>query len=298
MIEVKSVYKKFGEKNVLEDVSFKIEDGKVFGLVGINGAGKSTLLRIMSGVYKSDQGEILYDGIDVYDNPIIKKDIFFLSDFPYYPKSWTVDKFLDFYSTYYDINIAIFNKLLEEFKLPYKKSIKNFSKGMKRQLFIALTIAISPKYLLLDEAFDGLDPLARLIFKRALFDALDKKRMTVIISSHSLRELEDICDVYGILDSHKIMYSGDLTEDKANINTYQIAFNCEKRRDDFKGFDIIHFSKTGKVIKLVIKGNKKVVMDELNKMKPILLETIPLNFEDMFIYEINKKGYNEDEKEF
>lgn len=296
MIEVKNVYKNFGDKSVLDNVSFKIEDGKIFGLVGINGAGKSTLLRIMSGVYKAEQGEVLYDGQNVYNNPNVKKDIFFLSDNPYYPKNWTVDKFLNFYNTYYDVNMATFNKLLKEFNLPLNKTINNFSKGMKRQLFIALTIAISPKYLLLDEAFDGLDPLARLIFKRALFEALDNKRMTVIISSHSLRELEDLCDLYGILDNRKIMYSGDLGEDKANINTYQIVFNNEKSKEDFKNFNVIHFSRTGRVLKLVIKGNKNDVMNELNKMKPLLLEIIPLNFEDLFIYQVNKKGYMEDEK--
>ena len=296
MIEVKNIFKSFGEKNVLEDVSFKIEDGKIFGLVGINGAGKSTLLRIMSGVYIADHGEVLYDNQNVYDNPNVKKDVFFLSDSPYYPKNWTIDKFLKFYNTYYDVDMATFNKLLREFNLPLDKTINNFSKGMKRQLFIALTIAISPKYLLLDEAFDGLDPLARLIFKRALFEALDKKRMTVIISSHSLRELEDLCDLYGILDNRKISYSGDLGEDKANINTYQIVFEKEKSKDDFKNFDVIHFSRTGRVLKMVIKGNKNNVINELNKMKPLLLETIPLNFEDLFIYQVNKKGYIEDEK--
>ena len=296
MIEVKNIFKSFGEKNVLEDVSFKIEDGKIFGLVGINGAGKSTLLRIMSGVYRADHGEVLYDNQNVYDNPNVKKDVFFLSDSPYYPKNWTIDKFLKFYNTYYDVDMATFNKLLREFNLPLDKTINNFSKGMKRQLFIALTIAISPKYLLLDEAFDGLDPLARLIFKRALFEALDKKRMTVIISSHSLRELEDLCDLYGILDNRKISYSGDLGEDKANINTYQIVFEKEKSKDDFKNFDVIHFSRTGRVLKMVIKGNKNNVINELNKMKPLLLETIPLNFEDLFIYQVNKKGYIEDEK--
>ena len=296
MIEVKNIFKSFGDKNVLEDVSFKIEDGKIFGLVGINGAGKSTLLRIMSGVYKADYGEVLYDYQNVYDNPNVKKDIFFLSDSPYYPKNWTIDKFLKFYNTYYEVDMATFNKLLREFNLPLNKTINNFSKGMKRQLFIALTIAIAPKYLLLDEAFDGLDPLARLIFKRALFEALDKKRMTVIISSHSLRELEDLCDLYGILDNRKIMYSGDLGEDKANINTYQIVFDKEKSKEDFKHLDVIHFSRSGRVLKMVIKGNKNDVINELNKMKPLLLETIPLNFEDLFIYQVNKKGYMEDEK--
>lgn len=291
MIEIKNISKSFVDKKVLENVSLKIDDGKIFGLVGINGAGKSTLLRIMSGVYEADDGDVFYDNKKVYDNPEAKKDIFFLSDNPFYPKSWTVKNFLDFYSNYYDVNIAVFNKLLEQFKLPFKKSINNYSKGMKRQLFLAIAIAISPKYLLLDEAFDGLDPLARLTFKRAVFHLFDHKRTTIIISSHSLRELEDICDNYGILDRHKILYSGDLEGDKSNINTYQIAFKEEKSKEIFNDFDVIHFSKTGRVMKVVIRGDKKVVMDVLKKLNPILLEIIPLNFEDIFVYQVEKEGY-------
>ena len=291
MIEVEHLYKTLGNNHVLEDVNFKVEDGKIFGLVGINGAGKSTLLRLMSGVYKEDAGKILYDGKEVYENVEVKKDIFFLSDYPYYPKNSTVATFLDFYSTFYDVDINLFNKLLKEFKLPLQKSINNYSKGMKRQLFIALAIAISPKYLLLDEAFDGLDPLARLIFKRNLIKRLEAKNMTVVISSHSLRELEDICDSYGLLDNHKIMHSGDLLEDKENIHTYQVAFEKDLAKEDFKDFNVCYFSKLGKVIKIVIKGNKDEVVSKLNKMHPIFLDVIPLNFEEMFVYEVEEKGY-------
>ena len=296
MIEVKNLSKNFSDKIVLDGLNFKIEDGKVFGLVGINGAGKSTLLRIMSDVYAPDKGEVLYDNQNVKDNPKVKKDIFFLSDFPYYPKNWNIKNFLNFYNTFYNVNIATFNKLLTEFKLPIKKSINHFSKGMKRQLFISLAIAISPKYLLLDEAFDGLDPLAKLIFKKSLFEALDNKRMTIIISSHSLKELQDICDSYGIIDEHKIICNMDIGKENENINAYQLAFDVEKGKTDFKAFDIIDFSKSGKVIKIVIKGDKKSVMAKLEKMKPLVLETVPLNFEDLFIYEVNKKGYVKNEK--
>ncbi len=296
MIEVKNLSKSFDDKIVLEGLNFKIDDGKVFGLVGINGAGKSTLLRIMSDVYSPDKGEVLYDNQNVKDNENIKKDIFFLSDFPYYPKKWNIKNFLNFYNAFYNINIATFNKLLSEFKLPIKKSIHNFSKGMKRQLFISLAIAISPKYLLLDEAFDGLDPLAKLIFKKSLFEALDNKRMTIIISSHSLKELQDICDSYGIIDEHKIICNMDMNMGNENVNAYQIVFDSEKNVKNFKDFEVVDFSKTGKVIKIVIKGDKKEVMSKLKKMKPLVLESIPLDFEDLFIYEVNKKGYVKNEK--
>ena len=296
MIDIKNVSKSFGDKVVLKDVCLKIDDGKVFGLVGVNGAGKSTLLRIIAGVYQSNAGEVIIENQNVYDNPKVKKDVFFLSDNPYYPKNWNVSDFLNFYSTYYNVNISTFNRLLKKFDLPFKKSINNFSKGMKRQLFLALAIAISPKYLLLDEAFDGIDPLARLTFKRELIDAIEQNNITVIISSHSLRELEDICDNYGILDKNKILYSGNLETDKSKLNTYQVAFKDDKTIDDFKEFDVIHFSKLGKVIKVVIKGDKDVIMEKIKAMNPLLLEIIPLNFEDMFVYQVEKEGYLKNEK--
>ncbi len=204
MIKIENLTKNLGENKVLEGLDLIINDGDIFGLVGINGAGKSTLLRTISGVYEAESGSITYDGKDVFENPEVKKDIFFLSDNPYYPNNSSINNIIDFYKSFYDIDVERFNKIINKFKLDTKKTINNFSKGMKRQLFIALAIAIGPKYLFLDEAFDGLDPLARLIFKRELSELIEEKKITVIISSHSLRELEDICDKYGLLDKGKI----------------------------------------------------------------------------------------------
>ena len=168
MIEIKHLSKSFGDKKVLEDLDLVIENGKVFGLVGINGAGKSTLLRLLSGIYKADSGNIYIDGEDVYENEKVKKNIFFLPDEPYYAANTTPLSLISLYETFYELDKEVYLNYLNGFALPLKKSMHNFSKGMKRQVFIALALAIKPKYLLLDEAFDGLDPLARLTFKRAL----------------------------------------------------------------------------------------------------------------------------------
>ena len=170
MIEIKKLCKSYGDKLVLNNLSITIENGKIFGLVGINGAGKSTLLRLISGIYKADCGDILVDGENVYENENKKKDIFFLPDEPYYGINTTPLNLIDLYQEFYDFNKQEYLNYLEIFKLPLNKKMHTFSKGMKRQVFVSLALAIKPKYLLLDEAFDGLDPLARLTFKRAIID--------------------------------------------------------------------------------------------------------------------------------
>ena len=162
---------------------------------------------------------------------------------------------------------------------------------MKRQLFIALALAIAPKYLFLDEAFDGLDPLARLIFKRELNDLLEEKQMTVIISSHSLRELEDICDSYGLIDCGKITNTGSIEDRKLLYHKYQLAFLDEKEKSDFEDLDIVSFNKVGRIIKLVIRGDEEECNKKLEKYNPLLIDKINIDFEELFIIEVESKGY-------
>ena len=202
MIEIKNLSKSYGKTSVLEKVNLTVSEGSVFGLVGINGAGKSTLLRLISGVLKPNEGEIFVDGELVYENEKAKGKMFFLPDDPYYTPNINSKGLAELYKTFYDFNEETYAQYLDKFKLSEKAPIRNFSKGMKRQVFVSLALAVRPKYLLLDEAFDGLDPLARMVFKRGLIELVEEKKSAVIISSHSLRELEDISDSYGLLD-HK-----------------------------------------------------------------------------------------------
>ena len=291
MIKIEKLVKNLGDNRVLDNLDLIINDGDIFGLVGINGAGKSTLLRTISGVYEADGGSITYDDKNVFENPEVKKDIFFLSDNPHYPNNSSIDNILDFYKAFYDIDTERFYRIIAKFKLDTKKAINNFSKGMKRQLFIALAIAISPKYLFLDEAFDGLDPLARLIFKRELTELIEEKKITVIISSHSLRELEDICDKYGLLDGGKIESSGNIIDSKEKYHKYQLAFNEDLDIDAFKEFDIASFNKVGRIIRIVVKGEEDEIMDKINKLNPMLVDKIDIDFEELFIIEVEGKGY-------
>ena len=290
MIEIKNLAKSFSDKDVLKEVNLKIEEGKVFGLVGINGSGKSTLLRLISGVYKADLGSVLIDSENVYENEYAKSKIFFLPDDPYYGNNTTPLSLIDLYVGFYNLDKEVYIKYLNNFKIPLKKSMKNFSKGMKRQVFISLALAIKPKYLLLDEAFDGLDPLARLIFKRALIDLVSENNTTIIISSHSLRELEDICDSYGLLDNMSISASGDITEAINSIHKYQVAFKDVYKEEDFD-IEFIKYSQDSRVIKVVVKENYEEFKEKISKFNPLIIDEIEIDFEELFIIEVESRGY-------
>lgn len=289
MIDVINLCKSYGKNNVLINANLKIGDGTIFGLVGINGAGKSTLLRLLSGVMQADSGQILINGEEVYENENIKKDIFFLPDDPYYTTNLTGNQQATFYKNFYEFDDNIFKSYIEKFSLDPNKPIRNFSKGMKRQIFISLALACRPKYLFLDEAFDGLDPLARLEFKRGLIE-LQEQGTSVVIASHSLRELEDICDSFALLDGHVVKAYGKIDNELSKLNKYQLVFATNIEQKDLP-FECIHFEKTGRVIKVVVRGDSEEVRAKIDAMKPLIVDEIPMDFEDLFIYEVGERGY-------
>ena len=210
MIEIQNLSHCLGGKTVLRDIDLKITDNTILGIVGINGAGKSTLLRLLAGVYLPDAGSIKYDGRSPAEADT-RKDIFFLPDDPYYTSFMTPNTLFDFYKCFHpNMDRETYEGLLREYKIDQKGKVRNFSKGMRRQVFIALALAVKPKYLLLDEAFDGLDPLSRKIFKDAIISLVEEGQTTVLIASHSLRELEDFCDRFILIDSNVIKSQGDM----------------------------------------------------------------------------------------
>ena len=293
MLKIENISKKLGNKIVLDNLSLTINDGSVFGLVGINGAGKSTLLRCIAGIYECDNGSITIDDNHVYENELIKKDIFFVSDDPYYPINATIIDLKNFYKSFYEFDEEIYSKYLDLFKLKENVIIHTFSKGMKRQVFILMALAISPKLLILDEAFDGLDPFVRLTFKKSLIELIENKNITVIISSHNLRELEDICDGFAILENHQICTSGDIMESKDNVHKIQLAFSDEIEQSVFDGLDILSIKQTSRVYSIVVKGDIEHVTNYLNELKPILLEVLSVSFEELFLFEMQARGYSE-----
>ena len=292
MLKIRSLTKKFQEKSVLVDVNLDIEPGSVFGLIGPNGSGKSTLLKIMAGILKPDLGGVCIDGEKVFDNASVKQDILLISDDPFYFFNASLHDMKDFYQLWYpDFNEETYAKYRDIFKLDERRAMKNFSKGMKRQAFIVLALAIAPKYLFLDEAFDGLDPVMRLTFKRAIAKLIEEKEMTVVISSHNLRELEDICDTFGILEDNNIRTAGYVDETKENIHKIQLAFKEAKTIEDFKDLDVLSIQIQSRVVNLVVKGNIEKIKNYIQTMHPLMMEVLNVNLEEVFIYEMEKKGY-------
>lgn len=291
MIEINNLKKVLGDRVILDNLNLKINSGSIFGLVGINGAGKSTFLRCVTGIFKPEEGNVLINGEEVYDNSYIKSKIFFVNDEFYFERNDTINKIRDMYKMFYDFDDQAYFKYLNLFKLDPSKHINNYSKGMKRQVSLLMALSIKPQVLLLDEAFDGLDPLIRLNFKKAL-GMLVEEGSTIIISSHNLKELEDICDSFGILDDSHIKTSGQIADNLDNIHKYQVAFNEFKVVEDFKDFEVINFSSIGRVNTLVIKGNKEVIMEKLTALNPLLLEVLDIDFEELFIFEVEGGNNN------
>ena len=285
MLKIEGLYKAFKDKKVLEGLDLVLNEGSIFGLVGVNGAGKSTLLRCIAGIYEADHVSVLFNGEDTFKNPAVRKDIFFVSDEPYYPIAANIRTMKEFYSSFYDVDMKTYSEVLNLFHLDDTKPISSFSKGMKRQASLLFALSIAPKLLLLDEAFDGLDPIVRHDLKRMLYELIEEQKATIIISSHNLKELEDICDSYGILENGRIASYGDLLESKANLNKYQLAFASPIDESVFDAFDILYSRKEGSVYSFVIRGDRQQVEEKLQKLDPLILDTLPVNFEELFIYE-------------
>ena len=287
MIEIQGLKKSYGSKLVLDGVHLTVPDGAKFGLVGINGAGKSTLLRLIADVLRPDEGSILLDGECVTGNAKKREELFFLPDDPYYASGTTIAKLIDLYRTFYPFDRALFDKYASAFGLQLLTPIRNFSKGMKRQAFAALALACRPRYLLLDEAFDGLDPLARLELKRGLIEQED---CTVLISSHSLRELEDICSGFALLDGGTIADAGDIHDALGKVHKFQFALEKEVRREDIP-FECLSFEAEGRVAKIIVRGEPEYILRMLEALHPLFVEEIAVDFEELFLKKKKKRGY-------
>ena len=287
MITIKGLRKSYGTKEVLSGVSLTVPDASVFGLVGINGAGKTTLLRMMADVLRPDEGTVEYDGENIAGNAKKRKELFFLPDEPYYTAGTTVEKLVALYKSYYAFDDELFARYEALFSLERRTPIHNFSKGMKRQTFAALALATRPKYLLLDEAFDGLDPLARLELKRGI---ISLEGTTAVISSHSLRELEDICSGFALLDGGAVADAGDLSETLERVHKFQAAFEEPVPRERFP-FECLSFESEGRVVRFVVRGEREEIVSALKALSPIFVEEIKVDFEELFLCEVRSRGY-------
>ncbi len=298
MIEIKNITKTFDNTVILNDVSSTINEGCIYGLIGANGAGKSTLLRLIAGVYKADSGEILIDGEPVYENPNAKEKINYVSDELYFLPGANLERMAKMYSSLFkNFSFERFNKLVETFKLDSKASINTFSKGMKRQAAMILNMSCMPKYIFFDETFDGLDPVMRNVVKALFVEDVLERKTTIIITSHSLRELEDTCDQLSLLHKGGIVFEKDVQDLKSDMFKVQIGFDYDFTKELFNNFNLLSYSQHGHMASFILKGDKEKTLESLNSLNPVLVEVIPLSLEEVFVHETSALGYKFDEVE-
>lgn len=296
MIEIIQATKKFGKLVAVDNIDFAINDGMILGVVGSNGAGKSTLLRLISGVYSLNEGNIIVDDMEVFDNPSAKKNFVFLSDTPNIEFSTTLKSLSKEYAIHYqDFSFDEFNQLCKHFTLDVDTPISNLSKGMKRQAMIILALSCKCKYLVLDETLDGLDPVIRGVVKKKIYDSVLREKTTVIISSHSLKELEDFCDSIVMIHKGKMIFQRTVEDMQTLLFKVQVAFSKEYNSSIFDKLNVIKYSKNGSVSNLIVKGDKDEIISELELLSPILLEAVPLSLEEIFTYELKERGYTIDD---
>lgn len=293
MIKIQNLTKTFGQKKALDNISFNIDAASVFGLVGSNGAGKSTLLRILAGVFRQDGGRILIDGEEPYENISLKSQIAFVSDFPYFPAGNTLSSNAEYFRNIYPLwNDAQYKKLLDTFPITQYQKISAMSKGMQRQAAIILALSCSPKYILFDEIFDGLDPVIRELVKKILIDYVEETMATVVIASHNLRELEGFCDHIGLLHMGGILLEKDIDGDAINLYKLQFVMPDEDFDEIKDELEIVKQSRQGKLTEITVKGDIEQIKEKVNSKSPVFLEVLPLTLEELFISEMEAVGYD------
>lgn len=295
MINVEGVSKRFDDFAALDDVTCNIADGCIYGMVGSNGAGKSTFLRVLSGIYKADRGYAFLDGMNVYENPSAKNKLVFIADELFFLPGANMDKMANLYSSIYDrFDYERYHYLTGVFQLNPKKAISNFSKGMKRQAAIILALSTRAKYMFFDETFDGLDPVMRNLVKKLICNDVAEMNSTVIVTSHSLRELEDICDHLALLHKGGMVLDSDVLELKTSQFKVQVAFREDFGVEKFSDIKITRYRQEGSVANMIVSGDREKTVELFKAMNPLVLDVLPLTLEEVFTYEMEALGYNFD----
>ena len=296
MIVAENLGKKFRNKTVIRQMNCAIKEGSIYGLVGANGAGKSTFLRMLAGVYQPSEGKAEINGEAVFDNAKIKKEIVFIPDELYFFPNYNFRMMADYYASLYEhFDRHRFQMLCDHFKLDTEARIQNFSKGMKRQGALILALSTRAHYFFFDETFDGLDPVMRSLVKSVLSEDVAQRSSTVLLTSHNLRELEDLCDHMGLLVEGRIMFESDIDSLKTEMFKVQIALPDKTfDRDEFRQLKVLYYKKSGSIATMIVKGDRELVTDVLRSKQPIILDLLPLSLEEVFIYEMEGYGYEFD----
>ena len=291
MIEVSNLVKTFDGFRALDGLDLHVPKGGIYGLVGPNGSGKSTVIRHITGIYRPDSGFVAVDGQPVYENPAVKRRIAYISDDVYAFLSANIRDMRDFYRGIYpQFDMQRFEALREAFPLDEKKAIRHLSKGMQKQAAFWLAMCCRPDYLILDEPVDGLDPVMRRRVWSILMGDVADRGTTVLVSSHNLRELEDVCDHVGIIDHGRVLIERSLSELQDNIVKLQVVFRGEQS-ESLPGLDILHRSTSGRVHTVIVRGSQAAITARMAEIDPLFFDLLPLTLEEIFIYELGGADY-------
>lgn len=292
MIQVENLVKTFDGFRALDGADFHVKKGAIYGLVGPNGAGKSTLIRHLTGIYKQDEGSVLIDGEPVFENPAVKEKIAYIPDDLFYFAQADTMEMKKFYEGIYpNFDAGLFEKIRETFpSIDTKQTIRSLSKGMQKQVAFWLAISARPQILILDEPVDGLDPVMRRQIWSLILQDVTEHGTTVLVSSHNLRELEDVCDHVGIMNHGKIIIERSLSELQSSICKIQAAFQAEMPKLP-KDLEVLHMSTTGRVHTMIVRGEPKQIKEQFTVLNPMLMDVLPLSLEEIFIYELGGADY-------
>lgn len=293
MIKVSNITKKFDEHTAIDNLSFEVGNSSVYGLVGYNGAGKTTLLKIIAGVYMSDSGSVEFDGVDITEHPEVKQKLFYVPDDLHFGLNSTMESMARFYHSYYpEFSYSTFVSLSDLFGLNRKKRISGFSKGMQRQAEIVLALSSMPKILLLDECFDGLDPAKRNLTKKLLLDYMAEKECSVVISSHNLHELADMCDHIALINGQKIAIDCAVDDMNGSRCKFRLAFSENVSEELFRGIEYKNYKEDGRIITFTVSKNLEAAEERIAQLNPVLVERFPLSLEEIFLEEMEDTNYD------
>ena len=292
MIEVKDLVKRFDGFAALDGATISVPAGSVYGLVGPNGAGRSTVIRHLTGIYRQDTGTVRMGGEDVWENTALKARVAAIPDDWYYFLQSTVRDMMRFYRGFYPrFSMERYEALKDVFRIEEKRMIRRLSKGMQKQVAFWLALCCMPDYLILDEPVDGLDPvMRRQVWSLLLGDVADRGT-TVLVSSHNLRELEDVCDHVGILNKGKVLLERSLSDLQDNTVKIQAAYAAAEEPALPPELEVLHRSAVGRVYTYIIRGKREDILHRMQALSPLLLEAIPLTLEEIFIYELGGADY-------
>ncbi|AFV11290.1 ABC transport system ATP-binding protein [Thermacetogenium phaeum DSM 12270] len=293
MIEVRGLTKSFGKLKALVNVDISIEKGAIYGLLGPNGAGKTTLIKHLAGVYRQDAGTVAVDGQPVYENPAVKSFLVYIPDELYFFSQYSIEETARFYATLYpNWNWERYHLLKQVFSIDPQRRITRLSRGMQKQVAFWLGISTMPRVMLLDEPVDGLDPVMRKKVWNLVLQDVAERQTTVLVSSHNLRELEDVCDHVGILHNGSVLVERDLDDLKTDVHKLQLAFTGEVPADLLETGTLLHRQQSGSILQIIVKGDKDRILSEVRRAEPVILDILPLTLEEIFIYELGGRGYD------